>query len=122
MDTDMRRLLLGLVFASFALPVAAQQNPNDRTTRYDVQEVNFDLWCQETEGLPATRCDKRTPDDEAKFEAYRDRVEKYELPYLKRKNSDQDLNRIIIHADPVPSENPANRPTDHEIASPKPNP
>jgi hypothetical protein len=122
MDIDMRRLLLGLVFASFAMPVAAQQNPNDRTTRYYVQEVNFDLWCQETEGLPASRCDQRTPDDEAKFEAYRDRVEKYELPYLKRKNSDQDLNRIVIHADPVPSENPANRPTDHEIASPKPNP
>jgi len=122
MDIEMRRLLLGLLFASLALPVAAQQNPNDRTTRYNVQEVNFDLWCQETEGLQATRCDKRTPDDEVKFEAYRARVEKYELPYLKRKNSDQDLNRIIIHADPVPSENPANRPTDHEIASPKPNP
>jgi hypothetical protein len=122
MDIEMRRFLLGLVFASFALPVAAQQNPNDKPTRFDVQGINFDLWCQETEGLPATRCDKRLADDEAKYEAYRDRIEKYELPYLKRKNSDQDLNRIIIHADPVPSENPASHPTDHEIASPKPNP
>lgn len=118
----MRRLWLGLAFASLALPVAAQQNPNDKTTRFNVQGVNFDLWCQETEGLPAARCDKRTPDDEAKYEAYRNRIEKYELPYLKRKSSDQNLNQIIIHADPVPSENPASHPTDHEIASPKPNP
>ena len=118
----MRRFLIGLAVATLALPASAQQNPNDKTSRFDVQDINFDLWCQQQEGLPPDRCDKRTPEDEAKYEAYRNLVEKYELPYLKRKNADQNLNRIIIHADPEPSENPANHPTDHEIASPKPNP
>lgn len=122
MGIAMRRILIGLALTTLALPVAAQQNPNDKTTRYAVQDVNFDLWCQNTEGLPPDRCDKRTAEDEAKYEAYRDLIDKYELPYLKRKNADQNLNRIVIHADPVPSENPVNRPTDHEIASPKPNP
>jgi hypothetical protein len=122
MDTDMRSFIFGVALAALALPASAQQNPNDISTRYNVQEINFDLWCQETERLPPDRCDKRTADDETKYEAYRDAVEKYEIPYLKRKNADQNLSRIVIHPDPVPSENPVSHPSDRQIASPKPNP
>jgi len=118
----MRSLLFGVVCAALVLPAAAQQNPADKTTRYNTQYINFDLWCQETEKLPPDRCDRRTPEDEAQFEAYRDAVEKYELTYLKRKQTDQNLNRVVTHADPSPNENPERHPTDHDIASPRPNP
>lgn len=70
-------------------------------TLYDVKEMNFDLWCQEEAGLPAERCDKRTQQDEATFEAYRAKVEAYEIPYLAQKNKSVILDRDILRADPV---------------------
>jgi len=118
----MRSLFLGVALAALALPALAQQNPADQQTRYDVQNINFDLWCQQTQNLPPDRCDKRTPEDEADFEAYRAKIEKYEVPYLQRKQADQNLNQVIIHADPVPNEEPPSHPSDRQIASPKPNP
>jgi hypothetical protein len=75
-----------------------------QTTRYDVKTINFDLWCQEQAKLPPERCDKRTPDDEKTFEAYRDKIEKYEVPYLERKAHEDQLNRTVIHDEPL--ENP----------------
>ena len=60
----------------FALPASAQ------STRYDVKTLNFDMWCQETARINPDRCDKRLPDDEKQFEAYRAKIEKYEVPYL----------------------------------------
>jgi hypothetical protein len=118
----MRSLLIGIALAVIAVPAVAQQNPNDKQTRYAVQDINFDLWCQETAVLPPDRCDKRTTEDEASYEAYRNAVEKYEIPYLQRKAADQNLSQILIHPDPVPSENPASHPSDRQIESPKPNP
>ena len=61
-------------------PALAQRNGN-----YQVTQMNFDLWCQEQAGLPVERCDKRTPQDNAAFEAYRAKVEAYEIPYLQQK-------------------------------------
>ena len=59
-----RMVVLLATAVSFAAPPAlAQRNGN-----YPVQEMNFDLWCQEQAGLPAERCDKRTAQDEAAFE------------------------------------------------------
>jgi hypothetical protein len=72
-----------------------------QSQRYDVQTINFDLWCQETQHLPADRCDKRTPADEADFEDYRAKVEKYEIPYLAGQETGAQLNRTILHDDPV---------------------
>ena len=77
-------------------PALAQRNGN-----YPVQEMNFDLWCQEQAGLPAERCDKRTPQDEATFEAYRRKVEAYEIPYLQQKSNAARLDRDILRNDPV---------------------
>lgn len=102
------RLLTGLlVAAALCMPAMAQRNGN-----YAVKEMNFDLWCQEQARLPIERCDKRTPQDEANFQAYRAKVEAYEIPYLQRKNSAARLDRDILRADPVDSRKsePSQRP------------
>lgn len=90
------RFAVLLLAAVAATPALAQRNGN-----YPVQEMNFDLWCQEQAGLPADRCDKRTPQDEATFEAYRSKVEQYEIPYLQEKANAARLDRDILRADPV---------------------
>jgi hypothetical protein len=83
------------VLLSVALPAHAQQ------TTYDVKTINFDLWCQEQAHLAPDRCDKRLPEDEAQFEAYRAKVEKYEIPYLQAKEREQLLDTNILHNDPI---------------------
>lgn len=88
-------LILAAAMAALALPASAQSG------RLDVENINFDMWCQETQHLPPDRCDKRLPADEAAFEDYRDKVEKYEIPYLKGKESGAQLDRVILHSDPV---------------------
>ena len=93
---SMNRLLLAAVMAlACALPASAQR------AQYDVKEMNFDLWCQEEAGLPAERCDKRSEQDNAAFEAYRTKVEAYEIPYLERKNRSLRIDRDILRGDPV---------------------
>ena len=91
-------LAVPFAVAALALPAHAQQ-----ATRYDVKEINFDLWCQEQAKLPPDRCDKRTPEDEKTFEAYRAKIEKFEIPYLQRKAHDQQLDRTVLHPDPLDS-------------------
>ena len=76
-------------------PAQAQRNGN-----YQGKEMNFDLWCQEQAGLPVERCDKRDPQDEATFQAYRAKVEAYEIPYLQQKNNAARLDRNIMRNDP----------------------
>jgi len=80
----------------FVSPASAQGGRN-----YDVKTMNFDLWCQEQAHLPATRCDKRTPEDEKTFQAYRTQIERYEVPYLQQRQRDLSINRDIMHSDPV---------------------
>jgi hypothetical protein len=93
----MKRQLLILIAASLvAGPALAQRNGN-----YPVKEMNFDLWCQEQAGLPVERCDKRSAQDEAAFEAYRSKVEAYEIPYLQQKNNAARLDQDILRNDPV---------------------
>src|SRR6185437_6418580 len=88
--------LAATFLASVALAQPLPPAPADGG-RLNVQPLNFDLWCQETEHLP--------PDDEA-FNNYRAKVEKYEVPYLKQKQDAATLNRAVIHAEPT--QNPAN--------------
>ena len=93
------RLLAGALLAvAVAMPVHAQ---TARGGNYPVQEMNFDLWCQEEAGLPAERCDKRSAQDEAAFEAYRSKVEAYEIPYLQQKSNAARLDTDILRNDPV---------------------
>ena len=89
----------------FVSPASAQGGRN-----YDVKTMNFDLWCQEQAHLPAARCDKRTPEDEKTFQAYRTQIERYEVPYLQQRQRDLSINRDIMHSDPVDNpvhQNPA---------------
>jgi len=106
----MKRLLIAAAFA--ALPVATSAQ------RLDVKTINFDLWCQETQHLPPDRCDKRIPEDEAAYEDYRDKVEKYEIPYLEGQQNGLQLDRTILHKDPV--DNPVTQDPNAQRQSPGP--
>ncbi|MEJ0026993.1 MAG: hypothetical protein WDN01_13280 [Rhizomicrobium sp.] len=93
----MKRILIpaaAVVLLSW-VPAGAQSG------RYPVRTINFDLWCQETQHLAPDRCDKRTPQDEADYEAYRAKVEKYEIPYLQGQETGAQLDRTILHNDPI---------------------
>ena len=101
--------LIGRTFLSAALSAAAlglmagggvQAQPSTGSN-YNVQTMNFDLWCQEQAHLPPERCDKRLPADNETFEAYRAKVEAYEIPYLQRKNEEAHINRVLLHNDPI---------------------
>ncbi len=63
--------------------------------------MNFDLWCQQEANLPPERCDKRLPEDDARFDAYRKKIQDYEVPYLQKREQNQHLNEILLHNDPV---------------------
>ena|ERR1700734_3686606 len=93
--SGLRYLMLGGVAAVVLSARAEAQQP------YAIQDMNFDMWCQEEEHLPPDRCDKRLPEDDAAFQAYRSAIEKYEIPYLQRKQDEENLDRVIIHNDPV---------------------
>jgi hypothetical protein len=88
--------------AAFVLVLAnavdAQTTP--RTT-YDVKTINFDLWCQEQAHLPPDRCDKRLPEDERNFDAFRATIEKYEISHLQDKQRERDFDKNILHNDPI---------------------
>jgi hypothetical protein len=92
------------IFASVLLVAAAMMPVHAQTLHggnYPVQEMNFDLWCQEEAGLAPERCDKRTDQDEAAFEAYRAKVEAYEIQYLQEKSNAARLDTDILRNDPV---------------------
>jgi hypothetical protein len=92
-----RALPMAALLAALFVPAASAQTGKN----YDVKTMNFDLWCQEQARLPAARCDKRTPEDEKTFEAYRAQIERYEVPYLQQRQQDLTINRDIMHNDPV---------------------
>jgi hypothetical protein len=106
MDAMRHTLSATLLLCLLAAPASAQVGKN-----YDVKTMNFDLWCQEQAGLPVARCDKRLPEDEKTFEAYRATIERYEIPYLEEKRNDGNLARTLLqHPDPI------NGASDHDIA------
>ena len=102
------------LFASAAIaqdiPVPSDpQGPAD--IRYDVQNMNFDMWCQEQQHLSPDRCDKRLPQDDADFNAYRAKIERYEIPYLQRQQKQLQINSDILHNDPVDHPNRPSEPS-----------
>jgi len=106
-----RAMLAVATLAMASMPALAQNGKN-----YDTKTMNFDLWCQETAHLPVDRCDKRTPEDEKTFEAFRDQVERYEIPYLQQQRNDITLDRSILHNDPV--DNPVTQDPGRQAQSP----
>lgn len=97
MMSPLRLLPLAALTAAFVVSAASAQTGKN----YDVKTMNFDLWCQEQAHLPVARCDKRSPEDEKTFEAYRAQIERYEVPYLQQRQHDLTINRDIMHNDPV---------------------
>jgi hypothetical protein len=109
MQTVRMNILAGVALAALAGRAEAQAGP------YKLQEINFDMWCQEERHLPPERCDKRLPADDADYQAYVAKIEHYEVPYLQRRQDEDTLNRVILHNDPVdhptePSAPPVNQP------------
>ena len=88
-------LLVVAAVAVLAVPAAGQSGP------YKLRTMNFDLWCQETQHLPFDRCEKRLAVDLADFRAYRAKVEKFEIPYMLSEENAEQLDREILHYDPV---------------------
>ena len=95
----MKHRLIVTILATATLACGTAQA--QRNGNLPVKEMNFDLWCQEQAGLPVERCDKRSAQDNAAFEAYRAKVEAYEIPYLQQKQSAARLDRDILRNDPV---------------------
>jgi hypothetical protein len=75
---------LAIAGAAFAQPLSGRIN-------YDVKNMSFDLWCQETQQYPSDRCEARRPEDVKAFEDYRAVIERYELDYLKRIQQNEEL-------------------------------
>jgi hypothetical protein len=88
------------LFAALLLLIGAAAQAQVRQN-YDVTPLNFDLWCQETAHIAPDRCDKRLPEDEETFEAYRAKIDAYEIPYLQQKNKDARIETDIMHNDPT---------------------
>jgi hypothetical protein len=122
-----RAAIASAALALFGSAVLAQDrpptDPQSRDTRYNVQEMNFDMWCQEEQHLAPDRCDKRLPEDDAAFNAYRTKIEQYEIPYLQEQQKQIDINSGIIHNDPVDHPNAPTKqtqaPTSSSPASPQ---
>ena len=95
-------------------------DPQAQATRYNVQNMNFDMWCQETQHLPPDRCDKRLPQDDAAFNSYRSKIERFEIPYLKEQQRQQQLNTGILHNDPVDRPTQPSQSQNQPITDPAP--
>ena len=83
------------------VPLAVKADP----PMYNVRVLSFDMWCQETQHWDPDRCDQRLAADEEQFEAYRATIERFELPYLKRREEDVNLHTRVIDNDVAPRRN-----------------
>ena len=88
------------------LAVFLSTHANAQTPYQNVRGSNFDIWCQEHMQLPATRCDRRTPQDEKAYEAYRDKIGDYEEALRLKRQQQEQLDKTILHNDPI--DNPQN--------------
>ena len=81
---------------------AALSQPLSGPLNYDVKNMTFEMWCQETQRYPAERCQARRPADVAAFENYRAAIERYELQYLKQVERERQI-RDSVTRDPTQS-------------------
>lgn len=71
----MRSLRIALFAGLMALPLAPAMAQEGQPP---LKALDFDLWCTEEMHIPYERCALRTSEDMQAFEAYRDKIEKYE--------------------------------------------
>jgi hypothetical protein len=81
------------------LPAAPGRDLSIGTGTFAVRNLDFDLWCQQTQRYDEMRCAARRLEDVKAFEDYRSSIERYELDYLKQVQKDQDL-RARTNRDP----------------------
>ena len=100
----MRPIRIFLVISAFTLigPGAALAQPLTGPLNYDVKNMTFEIWCQETQRYAADRCQARRPADLAAFENYRAAIERYELQYLKQVERERQI-RDSVTRDPTQS-------------------
>lgn len=95
----------GFAYAQRALPVAPGvdlsigQGYNGQSS-LNVRQMDFDLWCQQTQRYEADRCIARRAEDVKAFEDYRTSIERYELDYLKQIQRSQDA-QVRTNRDPL---------------------
>ncbi len=120
---QMTRACLFAAVALSALAIRAQaQEGAYGAAPYPLQEINFDMWCQEERHLPPERCDKRLPQDDADYRAYVAKIEAYEVPYLQRQRDEENLNRVILHNDPIDHPTEPSAPIVNQNTPPPPPP
>jgi len=112
MVVPMNGLCRSLLWTGLAA-VATMAAPAQST--YPVHSLDFDIWCTEEQHIPYERCERRLPEDVAKFEAYREIVERYEIPYLQEKDLSLHFDKALLHNDPVDK-----RPNSHVQQPPNP--
>ena len=105
----MRKPLFAILVAGLAAgllpPMGWAQAPQGErgltlgTSTFNVQNMDFDLWCQQTQRYAADRCAARRPEDVKAFEDYRASIERYELDHLKQVQREQEV-RTRINRDP----------------------
>lgn len=91
----------------FAGAACAQQGSHP----LPLHDVNFDMWCQEIQHLPPSRCDERLAKDDKAFEAYTTKIQYYESDYLRRRAEQRHIDRHILHYDPVDNPQQISTPT-----------
>ena len=97
MNSTPRVILTFLAMFSGVGSAVAQQESEP----LKLQSQNFDMWCQETQRLPPARCDQRSSADDAAFQAFSNRFETYEIENLRVQTRNDEINREIVHYDPV---------------------
>jgi hypothetical protein len=114
------------LFAAAALSVliarADAQEGAYGAGRYPLHEINFDMWCQEERHLPPDRCDRRLPQDDADYRAYVAKIETYEIQYLQKKRDEENLDRVILHNDPIDHPSEPSAPIVNQTTPPPPLP
>ncbi len=95
------RMLMSALIAAAASVAAISPTVAQPTSNPEGGTMNFDLWCQGEASLPAERCDRHTPEDEGRFEAYRAKIERYEIPRSSAQYNQGRVNRDIMNTDPV---------------------
>jgi len=108
----MKKALQLLIMSLAVVAVSSAGRAQDSGLPFRLQQINFDMWCQETQRLPPSRCDRRLPEDDAAFQAYVNRIENYEIENLRRHRQDRAIERQLrdnptdqpqiptVHSDP----------------------
>jgi hypothetical protein len=94
----------GLAFGLLPALSWGQAPPGERgltlgTGTFNVRNMDFDLWCQQTQRYAAERCAARRAEDVKAFEDYRSSIERYEIDHLKQVQREQEV-RTRINKDP----------------------